>query len=162
MTLLSSSPSLDAKVGYGAVAAAPSGNFLYAGDGPSVRVFSLTSSGAVGGEIGGSPFPSDSFFQILLEPSGKLGLGIGTQIVPFTIDSTSGTIVFGTGSASSDNGRVAVLDPSGHFLYLTSAFSDMLSAYTVDQTTGSLTPFTATTDFLPQYPSGFATTSSSN
>ena len=162
LSLLSSSGLLDAQESYFAVAVAPSGNFLYAADGPNVRVFSLTTSGAIGPEINGSPFPSDTFTQLLLEPNGKLGFGIGTSIVPFTIDSSSGTIVFGTAIVSSDNSKVGGLEPSGRFLYLTSAFSQMLSAYTVDQTTGALTPFTATTEILPQFPSGFATTNSSN
>jgi 6-phosphogluconolactonase len=137
----------------------PSGKFLYVTDEVDpqggIFAFGINPSTGVLTSIPGSPFPTLPQAQpqgLVTDPSGKFlyaSLFADYSIAAFTIDSTTGALTSvagspfptGTGSGSAWLFDSITMDPSGKFLYaLSSSSSSVVSAFTIDSSSGGLTP----------------------
>jgi 6-phosphogluconolactonase (cycloisomerase 2 family) len=151
----------------------PAGKFLYVG--------SLVGSGALTGEIqiytidavagqltalAGSPFAQASPVGCLdFEPTGKYAYAANavnnsTQLLTFSADPTTGALTFlNTVTLPGVPSRVAI-DPLGQYLYLAALTNNDQSAsalgYSIDASSGALTPLPSTPLALTQYAGTFS------
>src|ERR1019366_5075891 len=145
----------------------PSGKFLFATypGAPTVGAFAFDSAHGSLSKIQGSPYPAGPEpFAIATDPAGKFlyvdNFNYSYQttnspdtydgsISAFTIDPEGGALtpVSGSPFAAGINPRSVVVDPTGHFAYVSSttyttgysSYATILS-YAVDASTGALTP----------------------
>jgi 6-phosphogluconolactonase (cycloisomerase 2 family) len=141
------------------VAIVPSGAFLYTsnyGDN-TISGFTIDSSSGSLTQIGGSPFPVPGEFPdgLIVHPSGKFlyavvplvgGVGMGENgVASFTIDQTSGALKPVQGSpvtfGTEFPGPFSIAeDPSGKCLYVLGSSDGKIYEFSIDATTGGLTP----------------------
>jgi 6-phosphogluconolactonase len=140
------------------VAVDPKGRFAYVTLGSTplggVYAFTVTSGTGVLTPVSGAPFSGDtgSFPQsVAVDPSGKFVYTGNTGaygVWAFTIDSTTGSLNQVTGSpyASCRECESVVVHPTGKFLYALSLGTNPVTnpasvvAYSIDATTGALSP----------------------
>lgn len=127
----------------------PSGKFVYAnGDSVQVFGFAVGSSGALT-PLPGSPFPvAGTLYDMALYPSSGKLLFAGVKFTNtgqsgfevWSIDGTTGALQETSTVASGylGPGSVLLTDPGGKFLYNVLGFQ--IKAYSIDSTTGALTP----------------------
>ena len=132
----------------------PQGGFLYAANqaANTLSAFAINATTGALTQVTGSPFPTgNSPVSVTLDPTGRF-LYVANQgdstISAFTIDSTSG-VPTPIGGLPVTTGTLPVsvaAESSGQFVYALSAVSEIaggtgnLSAYTINGTTGALTP----------------------
>ena len=142
------------------VAVSPAGTFVYVanwGEGDTAGSLSAYSINPTSGALAYTatiqapcaPPPSPGScapWAVIVDPSGKFayvaneGGFAPTSVSMYTINATTGALVFiGTIAAAGRSNSVAV-DPTGKFVYLTNSQGDSVSMYTIDTTTGVLTP----------------------
>jgi 6-phosphogluconolactonase (cycloisomerase 2 family) len=136
------------------VAVAPNGKFAYVANQGSNNVSGYAIDRKTGAltAIAGSPFPAGSTpFSVAVDRSGSFAYtaNFGSNNVSgYTIDPSTGALTpiaassgnpFPAGSAPVS---VAV-DPSGKFAYVANFGSNNVSGYTIDPSTGALTPIAA-------------------
>jgi 6-phosphogluconolactonase (cycloisomerase 2 family) len=145
----------------------PEARFLYVGNaGPSggISVFSIDPTSGTLKPVPGSPFPTmlpGSPDEIVVHPSGKflyatLNSSVESVEASFAV-APDGSLSPTPQSNWGPNGTwawSAALDPQGKFLYTANVNDGTISAFTVDQTTGSLTalggsPFAFTSVSIP-------------
>ncbi len=137
----------------------PSGAFLYTsnyGDN-TISGFAINSSSGSLTQIEGSPFPVPGEVPdgLVVHPSGKFlyavvplidELGMGENgVASFTIDPTSGTLTPVQGSpvtfGTEFPGPFSIaLDPKGKFLYVLGSSDGKIYEFSIDASTGALTP----------------------
>ncbi len=136
------------------VAVDPSGKFVYvAVNGPSnVSAYTIDSTTGALSPVPGSPFAAGSFpISVAVDPSGKFAYVVDFfgGVSAYTINSTTGALspVPGSPFAAGSGPRSVAVDPSGKFAYVTNqcgnvfcSVSGSVSAYTIDSTTGALSP----------------------
>jgi 6-phosphogluconolactonase (cycloisomerase 2 family) len=125
-------------------------NYLYATNDTTdnVSVFSINSGSGALTEISGSPFSIETLevgpLSISVDPSGRFAYVANStdSLSAFDIDSTTGALSLMTGSpvTAGDNPSAVTIDPTGRFLYNTNIVSDNVTAFTIDTSTGALTP----------------------
>ncbi len=139
-----------------ALAADPSGRFVYVvNESPlDISGFSINSGTGALTAISGSPFsdPGLAFFpfyvSVAVDPTGRfvyVANESGDNLSGFSINSSTGALTAVSGSPFSDPGvaspaTVAVaVDPSGSFVYTVNLFSDDISGFSINSSTGALT-----------------------
>jgi 6-phosphogluconolactonase len=110
--------------------------------------------------------PSLRFTQLIVTSTGerlRLDEAAGSDVEGFSVD-RSGALTPIAGSPFPASGASlvsnAVIDSSDHFLYvggLNSAYTGMVWGFSLDSSTGALTPFSGSPQMLPSIPSGLAT-----
>jgi 6-phosphogluconolactonase len=137
-----------AQIGPESLALDPSNRFLYVANADgSVTGFTIVATTGVLTEILGSPFPAPVVagvgrISLAMHPSGQFlyVADANTAVIGFTIDPTSGVLTL-IGAFSTATGPEAVrVDPTGRFAYVANAGSNNVSGFTIDRTTGALTP----------------------
>jgi 6-phosphogluconolactonase len=136
------------------IVVAPTGKFLYVPDAPANTVVGFTIDATTGALTPmSSPFPAGSTpQQAVVTPSGKF-LYVSNVNDPnggvsaYMIDVSTGTLTSIAGSpfvatigGSGSDGLV--VDSSGKFLYAALPLINNIAAFTIDSTTGKLTPVT--------------------
>jgi len=129
-----------------AVGTHPSGRFVFttAKSIGQIGVYRLTPETGELTPVPGSPFPSvgRSPFFIAFHPSGRYVYFACRfdGILAFTFDQDSGFLspIDGMPYPSGKRTRSLVMHPSGRFLYASNAYSNTISAYALDSTTGKL------------------------
>jgi 6-phosphogluconolactonase len=144
---------------YPGVAVTPSKKFLYAlfSSFTVVEGFELSGPGLQLTPLKNSPF----FFPVqgavnsmVLHPSGQFLYVVQSSpaIQEFVINTTTGDLA--PGSTLTDplaiDFRVAVIDPTGKFLYVTDLTRGEIFAYQINQTNGSLSPITGSPFLISQ------------
>lgn len=143
-----------------AVTVDPSGKFAYVpsgivGTAGQVWAYSINRTTGALTAITGSPFAAaDGPYIVAIDPSGSfayVGNFYSNNVSAFTINATTGALTavagspFATGGSFQGNTMPIVfafvnLDPSGKFAYVANAGSNSVSAFTINPTTGALTP----------------------
>lgn len=136
----------------------PAGKVLYEADGNAgaVNAFSISSSGVLS-PVSGTPFPAGNTpLHLAIAPNGKFLYASNTNdtqggISAYMVDSTTGALTeipnspFATQSPFGGPGPLAV-HSSGKFLYVAMPGSananHLIFAFTIDSTTGALSPIT--------------------
>src|SRR6266849_5074913 len=129
--------------------------FAYVANESSANVSAYTINSTTGAlsPVTGSPFAAGSFpFSVAVDPSGKFAYvanANSTNVSAYTINNTTGALspVPGSPFAAGAAPRSVAVDPSGKFAYVANqccnvfcSVSGSVSAYTIDSTTGALSP----------------------
>jgi 6-phosphogluconolactonase (cycloisomerase 2 family) len=158
LTAIPGSPFAVGNSGNAGLAIDPGARFLYVGNvGGGITVFAIDSASGALTLVPGSPFSTllpGSPDEIVAHPSGKflyvtLNSSVESVEASFAV-AADGSLTPTPQSAWGPNGTwawSAALDPQGKFLYTANVNDGTISAFSVDQTTGSLTalggsPFT--------------------
>ncbi len=141
-------PAMQNNIFFGPTAITPSGRFFYA-VGSAIYGYSIGPEGMLT-PLPGSPFAENfSALKLTIDPTGKflyVSDSFHSSLAGFAIDSSTGTLTPVPGSPFPNKffTNRAAFNPSGTFLYVVDGGSDSgiagLSGYSVDPTTGSLTP----------------------
>jgi 6-phosphogluconolactonase (cycloisomerase 2 family) len=141
------------------VTVTPNGQFLYVANSISNSVSAYSVNGATGAltplaVATGNPFPSGlSPSDITVSPNGQFGYAVNTgdnTISTYRIDQVTGALTalpgatgnpFPTGAGP----QSMTITPNGQFAYVPNFFSNNVSAYIVDSTTGVLTALAVAT-----------------
>lgn len=141
LTPVNGSP-FSAGVGPISVAIHPTGKFIYVGSEISgdVSAFAIDPTTGALSTVLGSPFPPA--VKLAVDPSGNFlyATGGGSGVQAFKIDSSTGALTFISSFPSVVGAYSLTVDPTGKFVYAASIQSGSVSAYTIDATTGALTP----------------------
>ncbi len=140
LTALPGSPYV-AERAFWAIAADPSGNFLYAAS--DLSGYRIDKSTGALTPLPGSPFSSGSSpTAVVVAPNGRFLYTIGGQdvVTGYRIDTTSGelTILPGSPIELEFRPRSLAIDPQGRFLYVT-GWDGKIGGFRVDSVTGQLT-----------------------
>jgi len=130
----------------------PGGKFAYVSNGNAVSAYSLNLSSGVFTEIVGSPFPAgDTTEQAAMDPLGRFlyvsnaGLhGGASSIIPYQIDRATGQLTALPPLLTTPNSNFIAIHPSGKFAYVSYADGTTITAYSINQNTGALTPIAGT------------------
>jgi 6-phosphogluconolactonase (cycloisomerase 2 family) len=153
------------------VAVAPSGAFLYVGTsvggsllGGLLCGYSIDASTGSLTALAGSPYLTarslNFITSLTFDPSGKFLYATGPgSFGAFTVDPASGALtpIAGTPDLSLDNPETVAVDPAGKFLYVSddaSGSSAQIFVYSIDPSTGSLTPISGSP--FPSVPSPYS------
>ncbi|MFI5261910.1 MAG: lactonase family protein [Candidatus Limnocylindrales bacterium] len=139
------------------IAVHPSGKWAYVSLGQKGKVneYTIGSDGTLS-PMDPPSVPAGGYPDtIALDPSGKhayVSDGRENDVYQFTIDQASGALspmtpatVPAGGSSGKENAWFIQVDPTGRFAYLTNYFDGTVSQYTIDQTSGALSPMTPAT-----------------
>jgi 6-phosphogluconolactonase len=149
------SPATQSNVDLGVMAITPSGQFYYAAEGSGIYGYSIGATGVLTA-LAGSPFPANLFnpLAIIVDPTSKflyISDTYHSSLAGFAIDSSSSALSAVPNSPFPNNSYTnrAAFTPSGNFLYVVDGGSDTgiagVSGYSVNRTTGSLTPISGGT-----------------
>src|SRR6266849_2313018 len=142
------------------VAVDPTGKFAYVANAcgvtctvsGNVSAYTIDSTTGALSPVPGSPFAAGSFpISVAVDPSGKFAYVVDFfgGVSAYTINSTTGALspVPGSPFAAGSGPRSVAVVPSGKFAYVTNqcgnvfcSVSGSVSAYTIDSTTGALSP----------------------
>ncbi len=133
------------------VAADPSGKFLYVVNSRSndLSIYRIDATTGELQEITSPPPPSLQYpFGITIHPSGNFAYvterpaALPSRVRSYMINPVNGSLseIPGSTVSAGDDSRESAVDPFGRFLYVANAESDTISGYSIDQTTGKLTP----------------------
>jgi len=150
LTAVAGSPFGDANGEPYGLAVDPTGKFVYAPNVFSYSVSAYTINGTSGAlTAAGSPFGTGGNPEgVAVDPTGKFVYvpnSLSDSVSAYTMDATSGALTavagspFGAGTTPQGVANVA-FDPTGKFAYVTNANSNNVSAYTINATSGALTP----------------------
>ena len=153
------------------MAITPQGKFLYATDEFNSVVLGFSIDSSTGGltAVAGSPFPVPSgnagqdIIGVTSDPSGKFlytanAQGIGLS--GFTINQTNGALTdipgspYATGSSQFTQTCCVVVHPSGKFVYAIEQDAVVVAGFSVDSTSGALTPISGSPFAFPGQPNG--------
>jgi 6-phosphogluconolactonase (cycloisomerase 2 family) len=139
----------------------PAGKYLVTGNTSSSDLTVLRSSGTGGlSSIVGSPFASPFYVrEIAFDPTGKFLYapitssfqGNSTVVAGYVQDGLTGALTPITGSPfnSGDNPVGAVADPTGRFLYVANFSGASIGMFSINGSTGALTPLSPGTIASP-------------
>jgi 6-phosphogluconolactonase len=123
------------------VVVTPSQAFLYVAEG-SGGIAGYAIDNVEGGltAVPGSPFLTGSEFSLVMYPSGKFLIAVtGSALIVYAINSGTGALTL-IQTVSDDSPTSAAIDPKGSFLFAANVNSNSVSAFTINQNTGILTP----------------------
>jgi YVTN family beta-propeller protein len=147
----------------------PTSTYLYvanAGDN-TVSQFNIGSTGAL--TAANAPIVAGTFpFSVTVDPSGRFvyvantgaasGPAVQGTVSQYSIGMGGALAIIGTGSVPAGLGVSSVtVDPTGKYAYATNRGESSLSQYSIDPTTGALTPLTPATVPAGLHPSSIAT-----
>jgi 6-phosphogluconolactonase (cycloisomerase 2 family) len=155
------------------VTVAPSGRFAYVANQTSNSISAYTINASTGAltPISGQPYATESGpVSVTTDPSGKFAYTANSgsgNISAYTIDGGTGALTSVPGSpfTSGENPNSVVVSPSGKFVYVVDAENaspDNISAYTVDTTSGVLTPVSGSPFPYPSTDGGVPTAAAVN
>ncbi|RZJ06739.1 MAG: hypothetical protein EOO54_24165, partial [Haliea sp.] len=145
-----------------AVAAHPSGRFLYVGRqaGSDISGYSVSTTGALT-PLAGSPFTAGGVAPraIAIDPSGRFLLATiysAQGVAVHSINTVTGVLTPVAGSPFATGGlgpHSVTVDPTGRYVYVANQSGNNVAAYRLDSTTGALTmvpgsPFAVATQLL--------------
>lgn len=157
----------------------PTGRFVYVTnsgsggiDSSNVRAYSIDQSTGALTETPGSPFLAGAFpLSVAVEPSGRFAYvadnsnqtATESKIWAYGIDQTSGALVPVAGSpfATGKGAMSATIDPSGHFVYVLNPDypgEAQISGYSIEASTGALTPVPGSPFPVPHLPNRMVVT----
>ena len=155
------------------VAVDPSGSFVYVANSEddNVSAYTIEASGALmPTPLDGMPFPAGNTpVSVAVDPPGQfvyVANSLSDNVSAFTIDASSGELTpvigspFTTGATGAGPLSVAV-DPSGQFVYVANSGSASVLAFTIDTSTGALTPVSGSPFQVGNIPISVATTGTS-
>jgi 6-phosphogluconolactonase len=128
----------------------PAGRFLYVAHQSSngVTAFSMNAAGVLT-PVPGSPFSTGGNApsigcSVVVDPTGKFLYLVDTSnVYSFGIDSSTGALrLIATAPGPTLGGGLAV-DPAGKFLYAVGSGSNSIVTFTINRTTGEITPSTS-------------------
>lgn len=134
------------------VAVDRSGKFLYVTNAASNNVSAFTINATSGAltPVAGSPFATGTFPSgVAVDPSGRFLYVVNilsNNVSAYTINATTGALTpvagspFATGGGLNAGPNALAIDPSGKFAYVANNGGDGVSAYTINTTSGALTP----------------------
>jgi len=124
-----------------AVVVTPSQAFLYVAEGNAgIAGYAINNINGGLTPVPGSPFLTGSMFSVAMHPSGKFLVGVsGTGVTVYAIDPGSGSLT-SIQTVSGGSPVSAAIDPTGTFLFTANVNSNNVSAFTINQNTGILTP----------------------
>jgi 6-phosphogluconolactonase (cycloisomerase 2 family) len=127
------------------------GPFLYVADAGRIDGFKADATGALSA-LPGSPFPSGTNLYLATDPGAKFIFSSVDDppggVFAFTIDSTTGALTAVPGSpfpvipnftGNAQPGAI-IVDLSGKFVFTTLATTNQVAGFSIDSTTGALTP----------------------
>jgi 6-phosphogluconolactonase len=135
----------------GGLSSTPGGNFLYAADALQIDGFAIGATGTLSAVPGSPPSPTASL-QAVVAPSAKFLFATDQDlpggILAFTVDSATGSLTAVPGSPFPVPGQTVLnsrpfgiaTDPGGNFVFAALNATNQVAAYSVNQTTGALTP----------------------
>ena len=142
-----------------AVAATPSGAFVYVPDDAAGDVLAFSANAGSGAltAVSGSPFPGvPAAFAVAVDPSSRFvyvanANSNSNNISGYTINSATGALTAMSGSPfQADNDtRALAIDPTGKFLYAANATSNDVSAFTINSSSGVLTQIAGSPFSIP-------------
>jgi 6-phosphogluconolactonase (cycloisomerase 2 family) len=146
LTSIAGSP-FGAGTGAVSIAIDPTGTFAYVANetAATISTFSVDSANGVLTPAAGSPLTTGSSPESLaVDPEGRFlyaaNVTSKNEITDYAINSTSGAITAGSPIESGTFPLSIVIDPLGQFAYVANADSSDVSVYSIDATTGVLTP----------------------
>jgi len=133
-----------------AVVVTPSQSFLYVAEGDvGIGAYAINTTNGSLTPVSASPFLTGSEFSIVMHPSGKFLFAVtGDAVVVYSINQSTGALT-SVQTVSGGSPISAAIDPKGLFLYAANVNSNSVSAFTINQTSGLLTPVTGS-----PFPSG--------
>jgi 6-phosphogluconolactonase (cycloisomerase 2 family) len=152
---LTASPANESSI-YPGVAATPSNNFLYAlhTNSTVIEGFRISGPGFQLIELPNAPFfPSAPrpFNSLTLHPSGKFLYVVESPatIEEFSINVSSGDLAHASAVRETADLRLAVIDPSGQFLFATDLTGGRIFGYHINQSDGSLSAIAGSPFIVP-------------
>ncbi len=128
------------------ISADPKGNFVYiAGGNPrtGVSAFAIDPSTGALSLVTGSPFAGGNLADVV-DPSGRFvySVDLSQNLWADLIDPASGSLsAIGSGPIPAGNdGQQLVTDPSGRFVYMPGLTASSIAGFTIDQSSGALSP----------------------
>lgn len=124
-----------------AIVVTPSQSFLYVAEGNiGIGAYSINTTNGNLTPVPGSPFLTGAEFSIVMHPSGKFLIAVtGSALVVYTINPATGVLT-STQTVSGDSPISAAIDPKGLFLFAANVNSNTVSAFTINQNSGIITP----------------------
>jgi 6-phosphogluconolactonase len=124
-----------------AVVVTPSQDFLYVAEGNvGIAGYAVNTINGVLTPVPGSPFVTGPEFSIVMHPSGKWLVAVsGSTVSVYAISPSTGALSL-VQTISGNSPISAAIDPTGSFLFAANVNSNSVSAFTIDQNTGLLTP----------------------
>jgi len=124
-----------------AVVVTPSQSFLYVAEGNvGIAGYAINIVDGRLSPVSGSPFLTGPEFSISVHPSGKFLFAVtGSGIVVYAIDPGTGALT-SVQTLSGESPVSAAVDPKGRFLFTANVNSNSVSAFAINQNTGTLTP----------------------
>ena len=124
-----------------AVVVTPSQGFLYVAEGNvGIAGYGINNINGDLAPVPGSPFLTGSTFSVAMHPSGKFLVGVsGAAVTVYAIDPSSGSLT-SIQTVSGNSPVSAAIDSTGSFLFTANVNSNCVSAFTINQNTGILTP----------------------
>jgi 6-phosphogluconolactonase len=136
----------------------PSGRFVYTAneEDRNLSVFSINLSTGALTEITGSPFPAGSHSpdSLAFDPSGRFvyvtddNFSGTSAVLAFSLNQITGAPAFVGSVASGFESDSVVVDPGGNNVYVANFDDGTISVYSINQTTGALTPHVAAPFFI--------------
>jgi len=149
----------------GGLAANNNAQVLYVSDVAGIDALHADASGALTA-LGGSPFPAGTGLYLAVDPSDKFLFASDTtppgNVLAFTIDST-GALTAAPGSpfpvagTNSAEPQQIVVDSSGKFVYVNLLTTNQVAGFSIDSSTGALTPVPGSPFATGKGPLGLAT-----
>src|ERR1035441_112170 len=133
-----------------AVVVTPSQSFLYVAEGSvGIGAYAINTMNGNLTPIPGSPFLTGTEFSIVMHPSGKFLVAVtGSGLVVYAINPNTGALT-SVQTVSGGSPISAAIDPKGLFLFAANVNSNSVSAFTINQSSGIITPVTGS-----PFPSG--------
>jgi len=124
-----------------AVVVTPSQTFLYVAEGSvGIAGYAININNGSLSPVPGSPFQTGPEFSVVMYPSGKFLVAVtGSGLAVLAIDPATGALT-SIQSLSGDSPISAAIDPKGRFLFTANVNSNSVSAFTINQSTGMITP----------------------
>src|SRR4029077_3718013 len=124
-----------------AVVVTPSQGFLYVAEGNAgIAGYAINNINGGLAPVPGSPFLTGNMFSVAMHPSGKFLVGVsGTGVTVYAADPSSGSLT-SIQTVSGGSPVSAAIDPTGTFLFTANVNSNNVSAFTINQNSGILTP----------------------
>ncbi|MFZ3266319.1 MAG: beta-propeller fold lactonase family protein [Terriglobales bacterium] len=126
-----------------AIVVTPSQSFLYVAEGNiGIGAYAINTMNGSLTLVSGSPFLTGAEFSIVMHPSGKFLIAVtGSALVVYTINPNTGALT-SVQTVAGDSPISAAIDPKGLFLFAANVNSNSVSAFTINQSSGILTPVT--------------------
>ncbi len=129
------------------IAIYPTGNYAYVANetGHSISLYSINTGTGTLAALSGSPLATGSSPEsLVIDPAGRFlfaaNVTAANEITSYAITPANGALTVASTVGAGTFPLNVVIDPSGRFAYVANQNSNDISVYTVNSTTGALTP----------------------